>query len=49
MKLSKALIERYWKDAQHGREGRIIKEMKWTKEDWMKEKGYETEGPDEVE
>jgi len=45
----KYLIERKWREAQKGPEGKLIREMGITKEDWMKENGYEVKEPDEVD
>ena len=41
MQLTQAEIDRAWKRAQMGPEGKLIREMKLTKEDWMKSKGFE--------
>ena len=52
MKLSQALIDRKWKEAQTGPEGKTIREMGLTKEDWMKQNDYnvyEVKEQDEVE
>ena len=39
----KYLMERRWKEAQAGPEGKLIREMGMTKEEWMKENGYKDE------
>ena len=49
MKLPQALIDKYWKEAQQSPQGKMIKKMKLTKEDWMRFKDYEVEEPDEME
>ena len=51
-KMREDLIERKWKEAQTGPEGKLIREMGMTKEEWrnepstknwMKENGYNAE------
>ena len=52
MKLSKALIEKKWKQAQTGPEGKLIRETGLPKEEWMKQNDYnvyEIKDPDDLE
>ena len=52
VKLSKALIEKKWKQAQTGPEGKLIRETGLTKEEWMKQNDYnvyEIKDPDDLE